>query len=73
MAIAGLILVFGARLALSQVRLVNDCIGVASGMPHPDVHHEALVKTADTALYQAKHAGRDRAAVESLSPPGGGG
>ncbi|MCC6797814.1 MAG: glycosyltransferase family 39 protein [Candidatus Hydrogenedentes bacterium] len=40
MAIAGLILVFGARLALSQVRLVKDCIEVASGSDTTlAVHH----------------------------------
>ena len=54
--------------APSPFGVVTVSIGVASGMPHPDVQHEALVKTADTALYQAKHAGRDRAAVESLTP-----
>lgn len=40
MAIAGLILVFGARLALSQVRLVKDCIAVAYGSDTTlAVHH----------------------------------
>lgn len=41
---------------------------MSCGVPGQDVCHEALIKAADTALYQAKHAGRDRAAAEPMLP-----
>ena len=52
--------------AHSAFGVVTLSIGVSSVIPHPDVSHDALVKMADTALYQAKHAGRDRAVVAAM-------
>lgn len=47
----------------SAFGMVTVSIGVACGAPQVGVDHDSLLKVADTALYQAKHAGRDRAAV----------
>lgn len=49
---------------------VTVSIGVSCGMPNQDISHHALVKAADIALYQAKHAGRDRTAMELMLPRG---
>ena len=57
--------------AASAFGLVTLSIGVSCGVPNQDISHHALVKAADIALYQAKHAGRDRAAVEPMLPRNG--
>lgn len=50
----------------SSFGVVTVSIGVACGVPEQGVDRDALVKAADTALYRAKHEGRDRAAVQSV-------
>ncbi len=52
--------------AHSPFGVVTVSIGVSSGVPESGVSHDALVKAADSALYQAKRVGRDRAAVEPM-------
>lgn len=44
----------------SAFGVVTVSVGVACVLPSLDTSHDVLVKAADTALYQAKHAGRDR-------------
>ena len=56
----------------SAFGVVTVSIGVSSGVPSQDTRQDALVKAADTALYEAKHAGRDRVAVAPMSPCSGG-
>jgi diguanylate cyclase (GGDEF)-like protein/PAS domain S-box-containing protein len=53
--------------------VVTVSVGVACAVPSQGSDHEALVKSADIALYQAKHAGRDRVALAPLLQPDNGG
>jgi len=46
----------------SAAPVVTVSIGVAWGIPEPDASLNALIVAADTQLYQAKHAGRNRVA-----------
>jgi len=49
----------GGRVTLS--------IGIASSLPHPDTELESLIAAADAALYQAKHAGRNRFVLDQTT------
>jgi len=53
--------------------VVTVSVGVACAVPSQGSDHEALVKSADIALYQAKHAGRDRVALAPHMQPDNGG
>jgi diguanylate cyclase (GGDEF)-like protein len=46
---------------LSELGMVTVSIGVAAGLPDGTNSYEQLIKTADTAMYEAKRAGRNRA------------
>jgi diguanylate cyclase (GGDEF)-like protein len=50
---------------------VTLSIGVCSVIPHPEVQPENLIGWADSALYQAKHDGRDRYHFSSQHSLGG--
>ncbi|MFA6121011.1 MAG: GGDEF domain-containing protein [Sideroxydans sp.] len=54
------------RVGESKTEVVTVSIGVAAYNGHPDF--ETILKEADHALYQAKHAGRNRCIANSPSP-----
>ena len=47
--------------------IVTVSLGVATVTPEPSMKHQDLIAWADRALYQAKHAGRNRVAALSAS------
>jgi diguanylate cyclase (GGDEF)-like protein/PAS domain S-box-containing protein len=57
----------------SQPHMVTVSIGAATALPSPDTDPSQLVATADSALYRAKHMGRNRISLpntEQLTSPG---
>ncbi len=53
----------------SQTGHVTLSIGIASSIPQPGGRYENLILSADNALYQAKHAGRNRFVLEQRAAP----
>lgn len=62
-AVENLALPHGASLTSDRVTL---SVGVASTIPDDSSGHDALIAAADAALYQAKHAGRNRVGIGTL-------
>lgn len=61
-----------ARLAIphsagEEGGVVTVSIGVTTATPAQDMKHEELINWADRALYQAKHAGRNRIVVQPMT------
>lgn len=50
-----------------QVIRITVSIGVASAQPHQGDSHPPLIHAADTALYEAKHGGRNRVVVAAAT------
>jgi diguanylate cyclase (GGDEF)-like protein len=55
----------GIKRSDDPVQVVTISIGVAAGIPGQVPSHEVLLRAADKALYEAKHAGRNRIGTAS--------